>query len=362
MVSAVLLLVFAPGLRRFIAARVPAGSLLPDVAAGGLMLVSVAQLMGSALTTEFVFGLADPDRSCPRPGSSSATGSAPCRGSGSAQASPHWRWAVRAGSSASYRRWLAWTSLVLGAVTTLLGISPLQYLAGMFGPLWLTLAALGLLPPDARPRVMTATRDAVEVTAGPAEDTAVTRLSARFGLAFAAGQLSVMIAMAVFVLPNVGSPGDPALERGHAILDAETAYRLSNYAFMVSGTLLLGFLGAVHVRLRRVDASGVLSTVAVAAGTMLALVWPLAGVLHDVALDAAAGGTDVRLLAGWDSIAPYSLAFSVLPRVFFIGALVLGLRMAGRRRGCSGSASCCCRSACSAARPWSPTRSSRSSR
>ena len=42
---------------------------------------------------------------------------------------------------------------------------------------------------------------------------------------------------------------------------------------------LLGFLGAVHVRLRRVDPSGVLSTVAVAAGTLLALVWPLAFLL-----------------------------------------------------------------------------------
>jgi hypothetical protein len=167
------------------------------------------------------------------------------------------------------------------------------------------------------------------ITAGPAEDNAVTRLSACFGIAFAAGQLSVMIGMAVFVLPIVGSPSDPALERGHAILDAETAYRLSNYAFMIAGTLLLGFLGAVHVRLRRVDPSGVLSTVAVAAGTMLALVWPLAGVLHDVALDTAGTGSDARILAGWDSIAPYTLAFSVLPRVFFIGALVLGLRMAG---------------------------------
>lgn len=167
------------------------------------------------------------------------------------------------------------------------------------------------------------------ITAGPAEDNVLARLSARFGIAFAAGQLSVVILMAVFVLPNVGSPGEPALERGHAILDAETAYRLSNYAFMLAGTLLLGFLGAVHVRLRRVDATGVLSTVAVAAGTMLALVWPLAGVLHDVALDTAAAGTDVRILAGWDSIAPYSLAFSTFPRAFFIGALVLGLRMAG---------------------------------
>jgi hypothetical protein len=172
---------------------------------------------------------------------------------------------------------------------------------------------------------MTSTSDH-EITPGMAGN-AVTRLSARFGVAFAACQIGVMILMAIFVLPNGGAPGDPALERGHKVLDAETAYRLGNYAFMIAGSLLLGFLGAVHVRLRRVDASGVLSTVAVAAGTLLAVVWPFAAVLHDVALDTAADGTDVRLLAGWDAVAPYSLAFSVLPRLFFIGALVLGLRM-----------------------------------
>lgn len=145
MVSAVLLLVFAPGLRRFIAARVPAGSLLPDVAGGGLMLVAVAQLMGSALTTEFVAGLADPDKMVPETAVFFGhwIGTVP------------WLW-VGAGVSALalgragrkhgvVQSWLAWTSLVVGAVTTLLGISPLQYLGGMFGPLWLTLAALGLL-------------------------------------------------------------------------------------------------------------------------------------------------------------------------------------------------------------------------
>jgi hypothetical protein len=174
---------------------------------------------------------------------------------------------------------------------------------------------------------MTATID--RHTARAAGEHTLTRLSARFGLAFTTGQLLVMIAMAVFVLPRVGAPGDPAAARGQDILDVEAAYRASNYAFMVAGTLLLGFLGAVHVRLRRVDPSGVLSTVAVAAGTMLALVWPLAGVLHDVAMGVAAEGTDVRLLAGWDAIAPYSLAFSVFPRLFFVGAIVLALRVAG---------------------------------
>ncbi|MFC7363525.1 hypothetical protein [Nocardioides astragali] len=145
MTSALLLLVFAPGLRRFIATRVPHGSLVPDVAAGGLMLASVAQLMGSALTTEFVSGLNDPEQMVPETAVFFGhwIGTVP------------WLWAGAGASALALGRagrqfgvvpaWLAWTSLVLGALTTLLSISPLQYLAGMTGPLWLTLAAIGLL-------------------------------------------------------------------------------------------------------------------------------------------------------------------------------------------------------------------------
>ena len=155
------------------------------------------------------------------------------------------------------------------------------------------------------------------------------RLSTRAGVLYTIAQLTVMVCMAVFVLPHGGSLDDPAVQRGKGVLDAEGVYRLGNYAFMLSGTLLLGFLGAVHLRLRRVDPSGVLATVAVAAGTLVALVWPLAGMLHDVALETARTGADVRILAGWDAVAPFALAFSVLPRLFLVGAVVLGLRAAG---------------------------------
>jgi hypothetical protein len=157
----------------------------------------------------------------------------------------------------------------------------------------------------------------------------VTRISTRFGVVFGACQIAVMVAMAIFVLPKGGLPGDPALERGRKVLEAANSYRVGNFVFMAAGVLLLGFLGAVHHRLRRVDATGVLPTVAVASGTLLALIWPLAAALHDVALDAATNGADPRILAGWDSVAPFALAFSALVRVFFIGSVVLGLRLAG---------------------------------
>lgn len=161
------------------------------------------------------------------------------------------------------------------------------------------------------------------------DDGWLVRLSARFGLAFTICQLSVMVLMAIFVLPHGGSPNDPALERGQNVLDAETWYRAGNYLFMLAGVLLLGFMGAVHVQLRKADRTGALAAVAVGAGTLLTMIWPYAGVLHDVAIDTAADGTDLRILGGWDAVAPYSLAFSAMPRVFLIGAIVLGLRLLG---------------------------------
>lgn len=155
------------------------------------------------------------------------------------------------------------------------------------------------------------------------------RTSARFGLAFAVCQLAVVATIALVVLPHAGSPDAPAIERGANVLEAATVYRFANAGFMVAGMLILGFLGVVAARLRATDRSGVLATVAIASGTLLALIWPLSGMLHDVAIETAQAGTDVRILAGWDSIAPYSLAFSVLPRVFFVGAIVMSLRLEG---------------------------------
>jgi hypothetical protein len=145
MVAAVLLLVFAAGLRRRLTQTTPEGSLLPQVASSGLGLVSVALLMGTALTTEFVFGIQDPDLLVPE----------------TAVFFGHWintvPWVwVGAGVAAiavgiagrkfgAFAAWLTWASLVLGGLTTLFGISPLQYMAGATGPLWLLPVSIGLL-------------------------------------------------------------------------------------------------------------------------------------------------------------------------------------------------------------------------
>lgn len=152
MVCALLLVVFATGLRRELARRLGADSLLPGIAAAGLLLVVVAQLMGSALTTEFVFGLQDPDLVVPETAVLFGhwIGTVP------------WLWGT-AGLSAlavavaalrfrAFARWVGWTSAVLGGLCTLFAISPLQYMAGMVGPIWLLVVSVGLVATRQRER------------------------------------------------------------------------------------------------------------------------------------------------------------------------------------------------------------------
>ena len=146
--TTVLLVVVAAGLHRRLARALPAGSLLPGVAAGGLGLVAVAGLMGSALDTEFLFGLTEPDRLVPETAVFYGhwVGTVP------------WLWvgagvaglavAVAALRHRAVPRWIGWASLVLGGLTALVGVSPLQYMAGFPGPVWLLVASLGFLLGD----------------------------------------------------------------------------------------------------------------------------------------------------------------------------------------------------------------------
>ncbi len=143
-ISALLLLVFAAGLRRRLKAQAPEGSLLPDVAAGGLLLTSVAALLGAGFTTEIVFGVTDDEI---RLDSEFAAlvghwvGTIP------------WLWvgagatgvavAVGALRHAAAPRWVGWVAAVLGGLTLLFGISPLQYMAGLTGPLLVLLLGIG---------------------------------------------------------------------------------------------------------------------------------------------------------------------------------------------------------------------------
>ena len=112
MTTTVLLLVFAAGLQRRLRMALPEFSILPVVAAFGLLLTSAATLLGTGLDTELLFGLGEPGQMVPEV----------------AVVASHW---------------MGWASVVLGGLTLLLGVSPLQYMAGFVGPVWVLVAGLG---------------------------------------------------------------------------------------------------------------------------------------------------------------------------------------------------------------------------
>lgn len=142
--AAVLAIPFAAGLRRRLSAQSPAGSLLPDVAAAGMLLVSVATIMGTALDTEFIFGLN-------QPGSHLVPEVAVLYGHW--VGTVPWLWvgagvtgvavAIAALSQSAAPRWIGWFGAVLGGLTLLVGVSPLQYLAGFTGPVLVLILGLG---------------------------------------------------------------------------------------------------------------------------------------------------------------------------------------------------------------------------
>lgn len=152
MLATLLVVVFAAGLHRQLDARLGHESLLPTVASFGLLLVAVAGLLGSGLTTEFVFGVSDPELLVPETAAFFGhwIGTIPWLWSGAGLTALVV--AVAGLRHGAYARWLSWTSAVFGALISLFAVSPLQYMAGMLGPVWLTVMAAALLL-SARERV-----------------------------------------------------------------------------------------------------------------------------------------------------------------------------------------------------------------
>lgn len=140
--SALLVVVFAAGLHRRLGAVLPDRSTVPMVAFAGMLLVATAQVLGSGLDTEFLFGIGDTAINLPSDIGfySHWIATIPWLWVGAGLAAlAVWR-AQRAGG---VRVWMGATSLVLGGLTVLIGLSPLQYMAAGPGVLWLLVVSIG---------------------------------------------------------------------------------------------------------------------------------------------------------------------------------------------------------------------------
>ena len=146
LVGAVLLVVFAAGLQRRLRAGLGSDHLAPAIAFAGLVGTAVVSVLGTGLDTEFV---AVTDQEFINPASAAMfnhwVGTIP------------WCWVLAglaalgvyaAARAGAVPRWIGRTSLVLGGLTLLFGISPLQYMAGLTGPLWLLVVAVGFAVGD----------------------------------------------------------------------------------------------------------------------------------------------------------------------------------------------------------------------
>ena len=146
--AAVLLLVFAAGLTRRLRLSLPATSMLPGLAGLGVAVTAVMQLMGTALDTEVIEAVGRPESFVDE----------------TAALYAHWIGTVPylwtavglsglAVAAAALRhralpRWVGVAGLVLGALTVLAGVSPLEYMAGLPGTIWAVVTGLGLAVGD----------------------------------------------------------------------------------------------------------------------------------------------------------------------------------------------------------------------
>ena len=148
---AVLLIVFAAGLFRRLRASVGGDSLAPLLAFAGLVGTSVVLIMGTGLDTEFISSLVHggTDEQIVDPANAALfnhwLGTIP------------WVWVLAglAGTSiyAAYRqgglpRWIGRVGLVLGGLTLVVGVSPLQYMAVVPGVLLVLVTAIGFAAGD----------------------------------------------------------------------------------------------------------------------------------------------------------------------------------------------------------------------
>ena len=145
--GAVLMVVFGVGLHRRLRAGLPE-SLAPVLALVGLAGTGVVSILGSGLDTEFMF--AGGEESVVVDDASAAMynhwiGTIP------------WLWTLvglaglalfAAARAGVVPRWQGLVGLVLGGLTVLLGISPMEYLAGVTGVLWLLVSSLGFVLGD----------------------------------------------------------------------------------------------------------------------------------------------------------------------------------------------------------------------
>lgn len=161
------------------------------------------------------------------------------------------------------------------------------------------------------------------------------------GIAFSALQLAAEVFAFAAIFPQKPPLGAPVAEQAAWYAEHGTILAVGNYLLALPAPFFfLLFVGGLFVALRRAGGEA-LAVATAAAGTAMAMLWPLGCMLTNLGTTIAQNGGDAATVWALDGLAPLSLALSALPRAVLLGAssvVLLGGRLVPRWIGWSGLA------------------------
>jgi hypothetical protein len=142
-VAALLLLVFGAGLVRRLRATLPADSMLPTLAGAGTVVTSAVLLLGTGLDTEVVEAVGRPESFVDETAALYAhwIGTIPYLWTAVGLTGLAIGWAAL--RHRAVPRWIGVAAIVLGGLTAVAGVSPLEYIASLPGQLCVIVTGLG---------------------------------------------------------------------------------------------------------------------------------------------------------------------------------------------------------------------------
>ena len=142
------------------------------------------------------------------------------------------------------------------------------------------------------------------------------------GMIYAVVQISILLYAGLVLLPLLGPPYGTVAERYQGYADNVYLFKVGNYLMGIPALFFFLFLGGVQGFFSRLqEGTGGILFAALLSGAVLIMIWPFGAVISLLGVDIASAGGDVITGGTFDSIVPYSLGLSTIPRAVFLFAL-----------------------------------------
>lgn len=144
------------------------------------------------------------------------------------------------------------------------------------------------------------------------------------GMLYSIVQLSILLYAGIVLLPLLGPPDATVAQRYEGYANNHFLFKFGNYLMGLPAPFFFLFLGGVYAYFNQLHESvrGILFT-ALLSGAVLIMIWPFGAIVSLIGVDIAAAGGDIITGGAFDSIVPYSLGLSTIPRAIFLIALSL---------------------------------------